>query len=202
MIPKGFPHHPNHFFCQNWTNYTPIWAHFVACMMEFSCILAIPCSENSVFLERKKIDPKRHPKTCKRLPTSSKCRNALFLIIFSRRFTHVSLGSSHTHAYFGWASTWICMGPDLEIIFGGQKSEIFSIFLLLHKLVRKGFPRHLHHFFRRKSINFTPIGAHFEACIVSFRCVCIRRARLIVICISFLGSVFKFTFIQISSGWG
>ena len=113
--------------------------------------------------------------------------NALFLIIFSRRFTHVSLGSSHTHAYFGWASTWICMGPDLEIIFGGQKSEKISIFLLLHKLVRKGFPHHLHHFFRRKSINFTPIGAHFEACIVSFRCVCIRRARLIVICISFWG---------------
>ena len=26
---------------------------------------------------------------------SSKCRNAVFLIIFSRRFTHVSLGSSH-----------------------------------------------------------------------------------------------------------
>ena len=45
MIPKGFPLHPHHFFRQNWTNYTPIWAHFVACMMEFSCILAIPCSE-------------------------------------------------------------------------------------------------------------------------------------------------------------
>ena len=75
MIPKGFPHHPHHLFRQNWTNYTPIWAHFVACMMEYSCILVIPCSENSVFLE-KKIDPKRHPKTCKRLPTSSKCRNA------------------------------------------------------------------------------------------------------------------------------
>ena len=24
MIPKGFPHHPHHFFRQNWTNYTPI----------------------------------------------------------------------------------------------------------------------------------------------------------------------------------
>ena len=129
MNPKGFPHHLHHFFRRNSTNFIPIWAHFVSCMVEFSCILAIPCSENSVFLE-KTVDPKRHPKTSKRLPTSSKCRNALFLIIFSRRFTHVSLGSSHTHAYFGWASTWICMGPDLEIIWEVKKSKKFRFFII------------------------------------------------------------------------
>ena len=72
---------------------------------------------------REKNWSQKHPKTCKRLPTSSKCRNALFLIIFSRRFTHVSLGSSHAHVYFGWASTWICMGPDLEIIWEVKKSK-------------------------------------------------------------------------------
>ena len=51
--PKRLPASSKPLFRQNWTNYTPIWAHFVACMMEFSCILAIPCSENSVFLEKK-----------------------------------------------------------------------------------------------------------------------------------------------------
>ena len=78
---KGFPHHLHHFFRRNSSNFTQIWARFVACMMEFICILAIPCSENGVFLEKKN-DPKRHPKTCKRLLTSSKCRNANILIIF------------------------------------------------------------------------------------------------------------------------
>ena len=87
MILKGFPRHLHHFFRRNSTNFTSSWANFVACMMEFSCVLAIPCSQNSSFLE-KKIDPKRHPKTCKRLPASSKCCDALFLIIF--------YGGSHT----------------------------------------------------------------------------------------------------------
>ena len=40
-------------FPPNSTNFTKIGAHFVACMMEFSCILAIPCSENGVFLKKK-----------------------------------------------------------------------------------------------------------------------------------------------------
>ena len=63
-------------------------------------------------------------------------------------------------------------GAGLRNNLGGQKIEKKSIFsLLFHKLVRKGFPHHLHHFFGRKSINFTPIGAQFEACIVSFDCV-------------------------------
>ena len=94
MIPKCFPHHLPHFLLRNSTNFTTIWAHFVACMMEFSCILDIPCSERSVFLV-KKFDPKRHPKVCKMLPTTSKCRGAIFLIILSRWLTNVSLGSLH-----------------------------------------------------------------------------------------------------------
>ena len=66
-------------------------------------------------------------------------------------------------------------GAGLRNNFGGQEIEKFSIFLLLHKLVRNGFLHHLHHFFRRKSINFTPIGAHFEACIVSFSCAVLGK---------------------------
>ena len=170
MIPKGFPHHPHHFFRQNWTNYTPIWAHFVACMMEFSCILVIPCSENSVFLEKKNWSQK-HPKTCKRLPTSSNCHNALFLIIFSRRFTHVSLGSSHAHVYFGWASTLDLHGAGLRNIFGGQQIEKFSIFFIIAQIGSKRLPTSSTSLFSPKIDQFTPIGAHFEACIVSFSCV-------------------------------
>ena len=39
-------------------------------------------AQKTGFFSKKRIDSKRHPKTCKRLPTSSKCRNAIFLIIF------------------------------------------------------------------------------------------------------------------------
>ena len=82
MIPNGFPHHPHHFFCRNSTNFTPIGAHFVACMMEFSCFGYTMLRKRR--FSQEKILPKRHPKACKRLPTSSNCSNALFLIMFSR----------------------------------------------------------------------------------------------------------------------
>ena len=156
MIPKGFPHHPHHFFRQ----IGPITPRFEPILWHAWWNLAVFWlyhAQKTAFSSRKKIDPKRHPKTYKRLPTSSKCRNALFLIIFSRRFTHVSLGSSHAHAYFVWASTWICMGPDLKITLEVKQAEIFRVLLLLYELVRKGFPHHPHHFFRRKSINLTPL---------------------------------------------
>ena len=122
MIPKGFPHHPNHFSAK----IGPITPRFEPILWHVWWNLAVFWlyhAPKTAFSSRKKIDPKRHPKTCKRLPTSSKSCNALSLIIFSRRFTHVSLGYSHAHVYFGWATTWICMGPDLEIIWEVKKSK-------------------------------------------------------------------------------
>jgi len=71
MIPKGFPHHLCHLFHPNSTEFTQFGPLFEAYMVEFSCVLATRCSENLDFLE-KKFDPKRFPKSSKRLPTSSK----------------------------------------------------------------------------------------------------------------------------------
>ena len=63
--------------------FEPIFWHV---WWNLAVLLDIPCSENSVFL--KKNWSQRHPKRCKRLPTSSKCHSAIFLIIF--------YGGSHT----------------------------------------------------------------------------------------------------------
>ena len=51
MIPKGSPHHLRHFFRPNSTEFTQFGPHFETCGGEFSCVLATPRSENSVFLE-------------------------------------------------------------------------------------------------------------------------------------------------------
>ena len=63
-------------------------------------------------------------------------------------------------------------GPDLEIIWEVKKSKKNRFF---HYYSTNWFEKASYiiyiTFFCRKSINFTPIGAQFEACIVSFGCV-------------------------------
>ena len=63
-------------FDQLHPDFGPIQRHT---WLEFSCFFVIPGSENSVFLEKR--SQKASPKM-QRFPTSSKCRKALFLIIF------------------------------------------------------------------------------------------------------------------------
>ena len=62
-------------------------------------------------------------------------------------------------------------GAGLKNNFGGQTSERFSIFYYCTNWFEKASHIIYITFFCRKSINFTPIGAQFEACIVSFGCV-------------------------------
>ena len=156
MIPKGFPHHPHHFFRQNWTNYTPIWAHFVACMMEFSCILVIPCSENSVFLERKNWSQKasQNMQKASHIIKLPQCPfpNHIFTAVHTR-FTRILACA----CIFRLGLYVDLHGAGLRNNLGGQKIEKKSFFsLLFHKLVRKGFPHHLHHFFLPKIHQFYP----------------------------------------------
>ena len=68
MITKGFPQRVHHFFRRNSTDITKLGAHIEACMVDFSCILAIPCTQNTEILE-KILNARNDPK---RLTTSSK----------------------------------------------------------------------------------------------------------------------------------
>ena len=80
MIPKSFPHHIHHFSCRNSTNYTPILSPFRGLRdwnLAFFCYTRLRKQRFS----RKKRSQKASPKM-QRFPTSSKCRKALFLIIF------------------------------------------------------------------------------------------------------------------------
>ena len=122
------------------------WALFVACLMYFSCFLAIPCSENSVLLEKKNWSQKasQNMQKASHIIKLPQCPfpNHIFTAVHTR-FTRILACA----CIFRLGLYVDLHGAGLKNNFGGQKIEKNSIFLLLHKLVRKGFPHHPHHFF-------------------------------------------------------
>ena len=81
--PKRLPALSTPLFRQNSTKFTPGLALFVVYVIQFSCML-----KKTAFFSKKMI-PKGIPKQCKKLPTSSKCSNAIFQIIFYGHFTRI-----------------------------------------------------------------------------------------------------------------
>ena len=167
MIPKGFPHHLHHFPAE----IRPISPPFEPILWHVWCNLAVFWlyhAQKTAFSSRKKLIPKGIPKHAKGFPHHqiAVIPNHIFTAVHTR-FTRILACA----CIFRLGLHMDLHGAGFRNNFGGQEIEKFSIFLLLHKLVRKGFPHHPHHFFRRKSINSTPFGAQFEACIVSFGCV-------------------------------
>ena len=172
MIPKGFPHHLRHFFRLKSTEFTQFGPHFEACSGEFSCVLATPRSENSVFLE----NTFQRQMWCQHWVLTWSWQyfwnKSLYRKCFWKQSEPSRCRLDRDTAQFPTPKWPHKKGRwEGQRVHGGQKIEIFSKFFLCSEMIPRGFPHHLRDFSHPNSTNFTHFGPHFEACSGEFSCV-------------------------------
>ena len=169
MIPKGFPHHPNHFSAK----IGPITPRFEPILWHAWWNLAVFWlyhAQKTVFSSRKKLIPKasQNMQKASHIIKVPQCPfpNHIFTAVHTR-FTRILACA----CIFRLGLYMDLHGAGLRNNFWrSKKRKIFDIFVLA-QIGSKRHPTSSTSLFSPKIDHFYPIGAHFEACIVSFSCV-------------------------------